>query len=435
LESFKVGIVGCGTVGGGVVKLLLENGSVIERRIGKKLEIAFVADKEVEKVKRLGIPEEKIFDDGFKALSKPCDVVVELIGGTTVAKEIILKAIERGRHVVTANKALLAESGEELFKKARERGVSLKFEASVGGGIPVIKALREGLSGNRIKRIYGIINGTANYILTEMTEKGINFETALKKAQRLGYAEADPTFDVEGIDTAHKLAILAAMAFGTPINFDSVHVEGIANIQPVDIEFAREFGYKIKLLAIAKQEDGGIEARVHPTMIPEHHMLAKIDGVFNAVYINADMLGPSLYYGQGAGMLPTASAVVADLVDIARNMLGDSHHRLPFLAYQEPDSRKISYQPIDAISCNYYLRFTARDQPGVLSKISGVLGSANISIASVIQKGRNDEGGTVAVVMQTHRACERDLKYALEKIDAMEIIDDRTVVIRMETDL
>ena len=425
MESFKVGIVGCGTVGGGVVKLLLENGSVIERRIGKKLEIAFVADKEVEKVKRLGIPEEKIFDDGFKALSKPCDVVVELIGGTTVAKEIILKAIERGRHVVTANKALLAESGEELFKKARERGVSLKFEASVGGGIPVIKALREGLSGNRIKRIYGIINGTANYILTEMTEKGINFETALKKAQRLGYAEADPTLDIEGFDAAHKIAILSTLSFGRWVRTENVFVKGIREITPLDIELAAEFGYRVKLLAISKVVDGKLEVRVHPTMIPEEHILSSVNGVFNACLIEGDFVGETLYYGMGAGERPTASAVVSDIVDIA---MGNTYD-VPEELFSDDEKLEIK-EPDDFIS-SFYLRFTAVDRPGVLAKISKVLGDYGISIKMALQKSISVNGG-VPVVMTTHPAPKRKVQEAINRIDSLDVILSPTFVCMIE---
>ncbi|HDJ28762.1 MAG TPA: homoserine dehydrogenase [Proteobacteria bacterium] len=436
MEIINVGLIGFGTIGTGVARVLRENNQLITQRLGAKLELKKIADLDITTDRGISLPEGVLTTDVNEVLDNPeIDLVIELIGGYEPARTFISRALKAGKHVVTANKALLAKHGDELFQLAEVSGVDLYYEASVGGGIPIIKVIRESLTANRITAISGILNGTCNYILTQMTDGGLEYDDVLAEAQKLGYAEADPTFDVEGIDTAHKLAILAAMAFGTPINFEGVYVEGIANIQPVDIEFAREFGYKIKLLAIAKENQGKIEARVHPTMIPEHHMLAKIDGVFNAIYINADMLGPSLYYGQGAGMLPTASAVVADLIDIARNILGKSHHRLPFLAYQSPDSSNTSYQSIDAISCNYYLRFTTKDQPGVLSKVSGILGDSNISIASVIQKGRNDAGGTVAIVMQTHCAGERDLKYALDKIDALDIIDAQTVVIRMETDL
>ena len=425
MESFKVGIVGCGTVGGGVVKLLLKNAEVIERRIGKKIEIAFVADKEVEKVKRLGIPEEKIFNDGFDALSRECDVVVELIGGTTVAKEIILQAIEKGRHVVTANKALLAESGEELFKKAREKGVSLKFEASVGGGIPVIKALREGLSGNRIKRIYGIINGTANYILTEMTEKGINFETALKKAQELGYAEADPTLDVEGYDAAHKIAILSTLSFGRWVRAENVFTRGIKEITPLDIELAAEFGYRVKLLAISKVVDRKLEVRVHPTMIPKEHILSSVNGVFNACLIEGDFVGETLYYGMGAGERPTASAVVADIVDIAMGNTYDVPEEL------FSGNKKLEIKEPDDFISSFYLRFTAVDRPGVLAKISKVLGDYGISIKMALQKSINVSGG-VPVVMTTHPAPKRKVQEAIKKIDSLDVILSPTFVCMIE---
>lgn len=436
MKTIKVGLIGLGTIGTGVARVFQENSDLITRRLGAGLELKKIADLDITTDRGLTLPVGVLTTDVNEVLENPeIDIVIELIGGYEPAKTFISRALKAGKHVVTANKALLAKHGDELFQLAEDAGVDLYYEASVGGGIPIIKVMRESLAANHITAISGILNGTCNYILTQMTDKGLEYADVLAEAQKLGYAEADPTFDVEGIDSAHKLAILAAMAFGTPINFESVYVEGIANIQPVDIEFAREFGYKIKLLAIAKENQGKIEARVHPTMISEHHMLAKIDGVFNAIYVNADMLGPSLYYGQGAGMLPTASAVVADLIDIARNIVKKSHQRLPFLAYQSPAAGRASYQSIDASSCNYYLRFTAKDQPGVLSKVAGILGASNISIASVIQKGRNEAGGTVAIVMQTHRACERDLKQALEIIDTLDVIDAQTVVIRMETDL
>lgn len=436
METINVGLIGLGTIGTGVARVFQENSQLITQRLGARLVLKKIADLDIVTDRGITLPADILTTEVNEVLDNPeIDIVIELIGGYEPAKTFISRALKAGKHVVTANKALLAKHGDELFQLAEASGADLYYEASVGGGIPIIKVMRESLTANRITSISGILNGTCNYILSQMADEGLDYDDVLAEAQKRGYAEADPTFDVEGIDTAHKLAILAAMAFGTTINFESVYVEGIADIQPIDIEFAREFGYKIKLLAIAKKNNGSIEARVHPTMIPGNHMLAKIDGVYNAVYVNADMLGPSLYYGQGAGMLPTASAVVADVIDIARNILGNSHHRLPFLGYQAPENNNVSYQSIDAINCNYYLRFTARDQPGVLSKVSGILGDSNISIASVIQKGRNDAGGTVAIVMQTHRACERDLKNALVKIDALEMIEDRTVVIRMETDL
>lgn len=436
MKTINVGLIGLGTIGAGVARVLRENSDLITQRLGAGLELKKIADLDITTDRGISFPEGILTTDVNEVLDNPdIDMVIELVGGYEPAKTFIARALKAGKHVVTANKALLAKHGDELFQLAASSGVDLYYEASVGGGIPIIKVIRESLTANRITAISGILNGTCNYILTRMTDHGSAYDDVLAEAQELGYAEADPTFDVEGIDTAHKLAILAALAFGTPINYDGVFVEGITNIQPVDIDFAREFGYKIKLLAIAKEDQGKVEARVHPTMIPEQHMLAKIDGVFNAVYVNADMLGPSLYYGQGAGMLPTASAVVADLIDIARNLLENSSQRLPFLSYHSPDTEpSLVYQPVDAISCNYYLRFTAQDKPGVLSKIAGILGDHNISIISVIQKGRND-AGSVPIVMQTHLAGEHDLKQALHKINGLSVIDDQTVVIRMETDL
>ncbi|ADY72762.1 homoserine dehydrogenase [Desulfurobacterium thermolithotrophum DSM 11699] len=425
MESLKVGIIGCGTVGSGVVKLLTGNKKVISERIGKDIEIAFVADRDVEKVKRLGIPEEKIVDDGFKALNIECDVVVELIGGTTIAKDIVSLAIEKGKHVVTANKALLADYGEELFKKAKKKGVSLKFEASVGGGIPVIKALREGLVGNRIKRIYGIINGTANYILTEMTEKGITFDEALRKAQELGYAEADPTLDVEGYDAAHKIAILSTLSFCRWVKTENVYVRGIKDITPVDIELAREFGYKVKLLAISKLVDEELEVRVHPTMIPEDHILSNVNGVFNACLIEGDFVGDTLYYGKGAGEKPTASAVVSDIVDIA---IGNKYF-VPECLFKEGDKPKIK-APEEFIS-SFYLRFTAVDKPGVLAKISKILADYGISIKMALQKSININGG-VPVVMTTHPACKSNVQKAIEEIDKLDVILKPTFVCMIE---
>ncbi|MEO2068867.1 MAG: homoserine dehydrogenase [Desulfurobacteriaceae bacterium] len=425
MESLKVGIIGCGTVGTGVVKLLIENEEVISKRIGKKIEIAFVADRDVEKIKKLGVPSEKIVSDGFKALERECDVVVELIGGTKVAKEIVLKALDKGKHVVTANKALLADFGDELFKKAKEKGVSLKFEASVGGGIPVIKALREGLVGNRIKRIYGIINGTANYILSEMTLKGITFGEALKKAQELGYAEADPTLDVEGYDAAHKIAILSTLSFCTFVKTDQVYVKGIRDITPLDIELAKEFGFVVKLLAISKLVDGELEVRVHPTMIPEDHILASVNGVFNACLIEGDFVGETLYYGKGAGQKPTASAVVSDIVDIAIN----NDYSVPECLFNEEES--ISVKAPDDFISSFYLRFTAVDRPGVLAKISKILADYGISIKMALQKNIEIDGG-VPVVMTTHLAKKSEIQKAITEIDNLDVILKPTFVCMIE---
>ena len=421
----RVGIVGCGTVGSGVVKLLLQNGSLIEKRTGEKIEIAFVADKNPERVKALGVPVDKVFSDGFEALSRvSCDVVVELIGGTTVARDLIIEALKMEKHVVTANKALLADYGEDLFMLARESGVSLKFEASVGGGIPVVKALREGLVGNRIKGIYGIINGTANYILTMMTERKVDFYTALKEAQELGYAEADPTLDVEGYDAAHKIAILSSLAFCRWVKTKNVYLRGIREITPLDIELAMEFGYRIKLLAISKLEEDGMEVRVHPTMIPEDHILASVNGVFNACLIDGDFVGETLYYGKGAGEKPTASAVVADIVDLA---LGD-YYDVPECLFEKSG---VKIKEPDEFVSSFYLRFTALDKPGVLASISRILAKFGISIKMALQKSVRVEGG-VPVVMTTHPAKKRDIQRAIREIDKLDVIVKPTFVCMIE---
>ncbi len=422
----KVGIVGCGTVGSGVVRLLLQNGKLIEERTGKRLELAFVADKDTERVRSLGISENLIVDDGLKAVEdRDCDVVVELVGGTTVAREIILKALDRGKHVVTANKALLADYGEELFRRAREKGVSLKFEASVGGGIPVIKALREGLVGNRIRGIYGIINGTANFVLSEMTEKGITFYEALEEAREKGYAEADPTLDVDGFDAAHKIAILSTLSFCKWVKTENVYVRGIRDVTPLDIELAGEFGYRVKLLAISKLVDGKLEVRVHPTMIPEDSVLSSVDGVYNACLIEGDFVGKTLYYGKGAGERPTASAVVADIVDIA---IGNTYD-IPRCLFE--GERELEIKEPDEFVSSFYLRFTAIDRPGVLAKISKILGEHGISIKMALQKSMDVDGG-VPVVMTTHPACKSTVQRAIEKIDRLDVILKPTFVCMIE---
>ena len=425
--GFKVGIAGCGTVGSGVVKLLLENGKLISERIGQEIEISFVADLEPQKVERLGVPRGKIYEDVFKALEETdYDVVVELIGGTGVAKRVIERALRKGKAVVTANKALLADFGEELFKLARETGAPLKYEASVGGGIPVIKALREGLIGNRIESIYGIINGTANYILTQMSQKGISFEEALKRAQELGYAEADPTLDVEGFDAAHKIAVLSTIAFCRWVKTDGVFVKGIREITPLDIEIAREeFGYSVKLLAIAKERDGGLEVRVHPTMIPEEHILSSVNGVFNACLIKGDFVGETLYYGKGAGEKPTASAVVSDIVDVA---LGNTFS-IPECLFNSGEKLRLK-EPDEFIS-SFYLRFTAVDRPGVLAKIAQILGKYQISIKMALQKSMAFNGG-VPVVMTTHPARKREIDRAVSEIDKLDVILKPTFVCMIE---
>ncbi|GLI52330.1 homoserine dehydrogenase [Thermodesulfovibrio yellowstonii] len=422
MKQFKVGIIGFGTVGTGTAKIILSQRELIKKRTGIELILKKVADKDIKRPREISLPEGVLIPDAWEIINDPeIDVVVELVGGIHPAKDFIIEALKKGKHVVTANKALLAEEGNEIFSIAKEKGLQVGFEASVGGGIPIIKVMREGLVANKMLAIYGIINGTTNFILTKMTNEGIDFQDALRQAQELGYAEADPTLDIEGIDSSHKITILASLAYGIPLSFKKTYCEGITKITAQDIAFAREFGYKIKLLAITKILDGEIELRVHPTMIPEDYLIAKVDGVFNAIYVEGDSVGATLYYGRGAGSMPTGSAVVADIVDIAK---GTNSLPLDF-------SEKYSVKPIEEIESMYYFRFTALDRPGVLSKISGVFGQHNISIASVIQKGRS-KAGAVPLVILTHKAKEKDVLEALEKIDKLPVVAAKSVFIRVE---
>ncbi len=434
MEKARIGLIGFGTVGTGVVKVLQENRQVLKDRVGVDIELKAIADLDIKRDRGVSTEGIRLTTDAWEIIRDPeISIVVELIGGYEPAKTFILGAIEEGKGVVTANKALLSTSGRDIFERAREKGVDIAFEASVGGGIPVIKAIKEGLVANRIRNVYGIINGTANYILSSMANEGCEYEKALKEAQEAGYAEADPTFDVEGIDTAHKLAILATIAFGYPVTADDIYTEGITKITSLDIEFAREFGYKIKLLAIAKEEEGTVEVRVHPTMIPINHPLAGVDGVFNAIFLEGDAVGPVMLFGKGAGMMPTASAVVSDIVDLVRNMKCGIRRRVPPLAYME-ERRDLKLKGIGEVELPYYLRFTAVDKPGVLSKISGVLGRHDISIASVIQKGRR-VGEPVPVVITTHHAPAKALYSALEEIDRLDVVLGKTLSIRIEDTL
>ncbi len=432
-EKISVGIIGFGTVGTGTAKILLENRSLLAERTGFDIDLKRIADKETQRDRGLRLPDGVLTDDAGAVLDDPeIDIVVELVGGINPAKDFILKAVRGGKHVVTANKALLATEGNEIFSEAVAHGVEVGFEASVAGGIPIIKVLREGLVANHLLAVYGIINGTANYILTRMTDDKVEFSNALKDAQRLGYAEADPTFDIEGIDSAHKLTILATLAYGIPLSFDSVYREGITKITSQDIEFAAELGYKVKLLAITKSSDGEVEMRVHPTMIPNEYMISKVEGVFNAVYVEGDAVGSTLYYGRGAGDMPTGSAVVADIVDIGRNIVCGGVRRMKGIS--ESGVAKRQYKKIrkmEDIKSMYYFRFSALDRPGVLSSISGILGSYNISIASVIQKGRR-LGGSVPLVVLTHLAREHDVLNAVRQIDNLSVVSDRTLFIRVE---
>ncbi len=425
----NVGIIGFGTVGTGTVRILLGNREILKERLGFEINLKRIADLNIERDRGISLPTGILSTDVDALLNDPhIDIVVELIGGIRPAKDLILKAISNRKHVVTANKALLATAGNEIFTAAIQSGVEIGFEASVAGGIPIIKVIREGLVANRIKAVYGIINGTSNYILTKMTEENVEFSEALKEAQDLGYAEADPTLDIEGIDSAHKLALLASLSYGIPISYEDIYREGISQTSPQDIRFASDLGYKVKLLAIAKESDNEIELRVHPTMLPKEYLISKVDGSFNAIYIDGDATGPTLYYGRGAGDMPTGSAVVSDIVDIARNIRTNAMGRVPVITRT---LRNVSIKKMDEVISMYYFRFSALDRPGVLSKISGILGNYNISIASVIQKGRS-VGEAVPLVVLTHEAKEKDVRQAIREIDLLPVVMDKTIFMRVE---
>ena len=432
MKKINVGLIGCGTIGTGVAKILIENKDLLLSRIGAVLNLKYVADIDLETDRGIPFDDGVFISDAFKVVDDPdIDIVVEMIGGQGIAKDLILRAFDNEKPVVTANKALLAGHGNTLFRAAMENGVDLAFEASVGGCMPIIKSLRESLVGNHIRSMAGILNGTCNYILSRSAEDGSSFEDVLAEAQKNGFAEADPTLDIEGIDTAHKLAILTSLAYGMEINYKDIYIEGISKITPMDIEFAREFGYRIKLLAITKDTGDAVEARVHPTMIPFTNPLSGVNGVLNAVTITGDAVGDMMLYGYGAGMMPTASAVVGDIADIARNLLSNAKNRIPMLSYQMDRIRKIPVRRIDEIFIHYYFRFSALDRPGVLSKISGILGDNEISIKSVQQKGRKTNGA-VPIVMLTHLAREADVQKALTEILNLDVVSDRPVLIRIE---
>ena len=432
MKEINIGLLGCGTVGTGVAKLLIENKDLLTARVGADLKLKWVADIDIETDRGIQFPAGVLTTDAQKVLNDPeIDMVIEMIGGEGIAKDLMLQAINNGKHIITANKALLAAHGNELFAAAARKGVDLAFEASVGGCMPTIKSMRESLVGNHIKSMSGILNGTCNYILSKIEDEGISFKDALAEAQRQGYAEADPTLDVGGFDTAHKIAILAALAYGMEINLKDVYIEGISRITPLDIEFAGQFGYRIKLLAISKIQDNKVEARVHPTMIPLKNLLASISGTVNAITISGDAVGDILLYGHGAGMMPTASAVVSDIVDIARNILSGTVRRVPPLSYQRDSIRRIPVLPIDDLLTHYYFRFAALDRPGVLSTISGILGKYDISLQSVHQKGRKTNG-SVPLVMLSHRAKEADVNQALAEIRNLNVVSDEPVLIRIE---
>lgn len=430
MKEILVGLIGFGTVGKGLAEVLLSQQQRLQKRSGLSIRLAKVADIAISE-----LPEQfkdvVLTNDASALINDPdIDIVVELIGGIQPAKTFIMQAIEAGKHVVTANKALLSQEGSDIFASAARKGVEVGFEASVGGGIPVIKSLKEGLVANKILSIMGIMNGTANYILTRMTDEGIAFNQVLSDAQKLGFAEADPTYDIEGIDTAHKLVILMTMAYGMKIGLADISIEGISKIEPVDIQFAREFGCRIKLLAISRNHGDHVEARVHPTMVPEDHLLASINGAYNAIHFTGDTVGNVLFYGQGAGMMPTGSAVAADVVDIARNIQSGSVGRVPALSYLPECIGAKDITPIDDLSCPYYFRITAKDESGVLSKVSGILARNEISIESVIQKGRKEKG-PVSIVMRTHTARESAVRKALDEIDSLDVVTVPTVKIRI----
>lgn len=433
MKQLNVGILGLGTVGGGTYTVLTRNAAEITRRTGVEIKVVQVADRNLDHAKTVTAANVALTDDAFAVVNNPdVDVVVELIGGYTLSKELVLKAIANKKHVVTANKALIALHGNEIFAAAQANNVIVAFEAAVAGGIPIIKALREGLGANRIEWVAGIINGTTNFILTEMREKGLNFSDVLGEAQRLGYAEADPTFDVEGIDAAHKLTIMSAIAFGMPMKFEQAYTEGITKLQQVDIKYAEELGYRVKLLGITKRTDKGVELRVHPTLIPEKRLVANVNGAMNAVVVKGDAVGPTLYYGAGAGAEPTASAVVADLMDVARLIDASSAQRVPYLAFQPDQVQDLPILPIDEIQSAYYLRLRASDKPGVLAEVTKILGDRNISIDAMMQKEPDENETEADIVILTHITIEKNMNAAIAAIEALAAITGKVVRIRME---
>jgi homoserine dehydrogenase len=433
LNPVKVGLLGLGTVGGGTLNVLNRNAEEIARRAGRGIQITHAAAKSYDPEKLLGLDQVEVTDDAFAVVENPeLEIIIELIGGYSPARELVLKAIENGKHVVTANKALIAMHGNEIFAAAQKKGVTVAFEAAVAGGIPIIKAVREGLAANKIEWIAGIINGTGNFILTEMRDKGRDFDDVLKEAQALGYAEADPTFDVEGIDAAHKLTILASIAFGIPLQFNKTYTEGITKIERQDVQYANQLGYRIKHLGITRRTDRGIELRVHPTMIPERRLIANVDGVMNAVLVMGDAVGPTLYYGAGAGSEPTASAVVADVVDVVRALTTDPGNRVPHLAFQPDELSDLPILGIEDVETAYYLRMQVADKPGVMAKIASILASADISIEAIQQKEPAEGETMLPLVMLTHKVLERKMNQAISQIEAFDSVAGEVVRIRME---
>ncbi|GAB4063486.1 homoserine dehydrogenase [Uliginosibacterium sediminicola] len=433
MKPINVGLLGIGTVGGGTWTVLSRNAEEITRRAGRPIRITTVADRNVELARSVTGGAARVTADAFELVRDPeIDIVVELIGGYTVAKELVLAAIENGKHVVTANKALLAVHGTEIFAAAQAKGVMVAFEAAVAGGIPIIKALREGLSANRIQWIAGIINGTTNFILSEMRDKGLPFAEVLKQAQALGYAEADPTFDIEGVDAAHKATLMSAIAFGIPVQFDKAYVEGITKLEATDIKYAEQLGYRIKLLGIAKRRDHGVELRVHPTLIPAKRLIANVEGAMNAVLVQGDAVGATLYYGKGAGAEPTASAVIADLVDVTRLATADPENRVPHLAFQADQLADLTILPIEQIETAYYLRMRVEDKPGVLADITRILADNAISIDAMLQKEPGEGEAQTDIVVLTHRTVEAQANAALASIEALSTVVGTVKRIRLE---
>jgi len=433
MKPMNVGLLGIGTVGSGTFTVLARNAEEISRRAGRPINISVVADKNIELAKSVTQGTCRVTDDAFSVVNDPAvDIVIELIGGTGVAKELVLKALHNGKHVVTANKALLAVHGNEIFAAAQQMRVMVAFEAAVAGGIPIIKAVREGLAANRIEWIAGIINGTTNFILSEMRDKGLNFADVLKEAQRLGYAESDPTFDIEGVDAAHKITILAAIAFGIPMQFDKAYIEGISKLDATDIRYAEQLGYRIKLLGITKHTSEGVELRVHPTLIPGKRLIANVEGAMNAVLVQGDAVGATLYYGKGAGAEPTASAVIADLVDVTRMHTADPQNRVPHLAFQPNQLADLRILSMDEVQTSYYLRMRVQDKPGVLADITRILADEQISIDAVIQKEPGEGEEQTDLIMLTHQTREKRINTAIAKIEALKVITGKVVRIRME---
>ncbi|MFZ3156330.1 MAG: homoserine dehydrogenase [Smithella sp.] len=435
MKDINIGLIGFGTIGTGVVKLLRQNEELITKKLGARLVLKKIADINITSPRSVKIGKNLLTTDAREIINdKDIPIVVELMGGYEPARTFVLNAISNGKHVITANKALLATYGNEIFPAAQKKAVDIGFEASVGGTIPIIKTLKESLVANKINSIMGIMNGTCNFILTKMTDEDKAFDTVLKEAQKLGFAEADPTFDIEGIDTAHKMAIILSLAYGKKVDLKDIYLEGITKISREDIGFARELGYRIKLLAIAMLKNDAVEARIHPTMIPSGHLLANVNQNYNAFHIVGDFSGPVFLFGQGAGMMPTASAVFSDIIDSARNVLNGTNCRGPLRSINEADMQQIKLIPMDNVETKYYFRFSANDRPGVLSKIAGILGKYNISIATCIQKARGKRGA-VPIVMTTYKAKEKNVRQALKKIDKLDIVHGNTVLIRIEDDL